>query len=392
VSVSGQARVRGPAVTIPEIELFSALIGDIYDAALDPTSWSIVLKQACEFIGGRTAHVMSHDTFPTATRFFYGWGTEQHYQELYVEKYCKINPLFPTAIFCDVEEVHVPIPEYLPRDEFCRSRFAREFLHPQGIVDTLFANLEKSPISCAGFWVFRHATDGFVDDEMRRRFALVMPHVRRALLIGQAIDLRTVEAAALADSLDTLAAGMFLVDEKGRIVHANLSGHLMVSEGNVVRAPGGKLGAVDSSDQALLDAFTAAGSGDLALGRKGMAVPLHARDGTRYVANVLPLTDGARRKAGTVYAAVATVFVHKAALDVPSPPEAIAKEFALTPAELRVLFAIVEVGGVPDVAAVLGLSQQTVKTHLQRLFAKTGAGRQAELVKLVAGYSSALLP
>jgi hypothetical protein len=48
--------------------------------------------------------------------------------------------------------------------------------------------------------------------------------------------------------------------------------------------------------------------------------------------------------------------VHKAALDLPSPPEVIAKEFKLTPAELRVLFAIVEIGGVREVAEVLGIS------------------------------------
>jgi DNA-binding CsgD family transcriptional regulator len=106
---------------------------------------------------------------------------------------------------------------------------------------------------------------------------------------------------------------------------------------------------------------------------------------------VLPLTSGARRKAGVSYAAVATVFVNKAALDLPSPPEAIAKEFGLTPAELRVLFAIIEVGGVHDAAEVLGIAEGTVKTHLHHLFEKTGASRQAELVKLVAGYSNALL-
>jgi DNA-binding CsgD family transcriptional regulator len=84
---------------------------------------------------------------------------------------------------------------------------------------------------------------------------------------------------------------------------------------------------------------------------------------------------------------VATVFVHRAALDL-SPPEAIVKEFKLTPTELRVLFAIIEVGGVPEVAEVLGISETTARTHLKHLFEKTGTSRQAELVKLVAGYSS----
>src|SRR5206468_2019196 len=118
---------------------------------------------------------------------------------------------------------------------------------------------------------------------------------------------------------------------------------------------------------------------------------LTARGGGRHVAHVLPLTAGERRRAGSRYGAVAAVFVQKAPLDIPSPHEIIAKQYQLTPSELRVLFAIVHVGGVPEVAEALGIAESTVKTHLQRLFAKTGTERQAELVKLVAGHASPLV-
>jgi DNA-binding CsgD family transcriptional regulator len=84
------------------------------------------------------------------------------------------------------------------------------------------------------------------------------------------------------------------------------------------------------------------------------------------------------------------VFVRKAALDLPSPPEAVAGQFKLTPAEVRVLFAVVEIGGVPEVAPVLGISEQTVKTHLHRIYEKTATRRQADLVKLVASYAGTL--
>jgi len=106
------------------------------------------------------------------------------------------------------------------------------------------------------------------------------------------------------------------------------------------------------------------------------------------VAHVLPLTSGARKQAGVAYSAVATVFIRKAALSLPHPIETIAGMFKLTSAEMRVLMMIVQIGGVPEVAPVLGISESTVKTHLQRIFAKTGAARQADLVKLVAGYMS----
>jgi DNA-binding CsgD family transcriptional regulator len=79
------------------------------------------------------------------------------------------------------------------------------------------------------------------------------------------------------------------------------------------------------------------------------------------------------------------VFVRKTELELPHPVEARARRYGLTAAEMRVLFAVVEISGVPEVANILGISQATVKTHLQRIFGKTGTARQADLVKLIAG-------
>jgi DNA-binding CsgD family transcriptional regulator len=184
---------------------------------------------------------------------------------------------------------------------------------------------------------------------------------------------------------------MFIVDSTGRIIHANVAAHRLIAEADVLRAANGRLSALKAKGgQNLLEVFAAAQAGDAAVGKGGIAVPLAARSGERYVAHVLPLTSGARRKAGVCYAATAAVFVRKAGLDLPSPPEAVASEFKLTPAEVRVLFAIVQIGGVPEVAPVLGVSEQTVKTHLHRLYEKTATRRQADLVKLVASYSAKL--
>jgi DNA-binding CsgD family transcriptional regulator len=165
----------------------------------------------------------------------------------------------------------------------------------------------------------------------------------------------------------------------------------MIAEGNVLCAPLGRLLANDPDvNRALRDIFLAAATGDAAIGVRGVAVPLVARDGERYVAHVLPLSSGARRGAGVSYAAAAALFVQKAALATHSPPAVIAKTYRLTPMELRVLLAIVEVGGVPQVAETLGIGESTVKTHLKRLYVKTGARRQADLVKLFAGYAGPL--
>jgi DNA-binding CsgD family transcriptional regulator len=282
--------------------------------------------------------------------------------------------------------------DFISRDELLETRFYKEWMRPQQFVDAANAVLDKSATSVAMFGVVRHERDGLVDDDMRRRMQLLATHFRRAVLVGNVIDLKKAEAASLADTLDGISAGMFLVDATGRIVHANAAGHVILDTADVLHATGGRLGANDrQADQVLADTFATAGNGDAAVGSKGVAVPLMARDGERYVGHMLPLTSGARRKGGNSYAAVAALFVHKAALDTPSPPEAIAKAYKLTPMELRVLLAVVEVGGVPEVAEALGIAETTVKTHLRQTYHKTGTNRQADLVKLVAAFSNPLL-
>jgi DNA-binding CsgD family transcriptional regulator/PAS domain-containing protein len=374
-----------------EAERLSALIGTIYDAALDPPLWVEALDGTKEFVGGQAAGIGWKDAVAKRGECNYQTGIDPHYRQLYFEKYIKLDPCTTGQFFAAIGEP-VATEDVITYDEFLQTRVYKEWAQPQGLVDCALALLEKSATSIAFLAVFRHERHGLIDGEARRRIRLVVPHFRRAALIGKVIDLKKAEAASLADTLDGISAGMFLLDASGRIVHANAAGHGMLDTADALRADGGRLVCNDAqAGRALADAVATAGNGDAAIGVKGIAVPLVARCGTRHVAHVLPLTSGARRRAGANYAAVAALFVHKAALDMPSPPEAIAKAYGLTPMELRVLLAVVEVGGVPEVAEAFGIAETTVKTHLGRVYKKTETGRQAELVKLFAGFSNPLV-
>jgi DNA-binding CsgD family transcriptional regulator len=193
------------------------------------------------------------------------------------------------------------------------------------------------------------------------------------------------------DALDTLTAGVFLVDARCGIVFANLAGQALLDEADVLHASHGVLTMVEAqAGRAFRDAIEAAVGGDLAIGVRGIALPLSPQPDRRWLAHILPLTSGARQDAGLTYGAVAAVFVRKAALETPSPMQTVARLYKLTPSELRVLGAIVEVGGVSAAAEALGISKATVKTHLQSLFEKTELRRQTDLVKLIAGHANPL--
>jgi DNA-binding CsgD family transcriptional regulator len=375
-----------------ETELLSSLIGDIYDTTLDRSRWPATLKKIAAFVRGASAAVFWDDAAGGGGDvYFEDGGIDPNYRDLYFEKFVHCNPITTPRFFAQTE-VPVATADLVPYDEFLTTRFYREWAQPQGLVDFASITLEKSVTKSAMFGVFRHERHGLVDEEMRRRMLLLGPHIRRAVLIAKVFNVKEGEAAMFSQSLDGLRAAIFFVDANGRIVHANAAGHFLINEADVLRAAAGKLRVCElESDASLQEAFLAASRGDAAIGRTGIGLPLIGKKGERHVAHVLPLTSGARQKARPSHAASAAVFVHKSVLEAPSPPEVIAKAYKLTMAELRVLLAIAEVGGVPEVAEVLGIAATTVRTHLGNVFAKTGTHRQADLVKLVAGFSNPLL-
>jgi DNA-binding CsgD family transcriptional regulator/PAS domain-containing protein len=365
----------------------SDLISVVYDAAIDPSLWQSAIERAACFVGGTGAGLFCKDVGVHHAVVPHSFGYQK---PLPVALFQQIYPAVEGHFLGDLEQP-IATTDLMSFGELAESELYRQWAEPQGLVDFLSAVVDRTTISAAIFGVFRHQRNGVVDDHARRRMRLIAPHIRRAVLIGRMFEFKAAEIATFVDTLDGLGAGMYLVDATGRLIHANAAGNAILGASDILSSVGGRLVASDAHiDRALRDVFAAAGQGDAALGIKGIAVPLIGKDGERYIAHALPLTSGARRRAGVANAAAAALFVRKATLAVPSASQAIGSAFKLTPTELRVLMAIVEVGGVPEVATAFGIADTTVRTHVSRLFEKTGTARQADLVKLVAGYATPL--
>lgn len=183
------------------------LVESIYDAGLDPSLWNNAVAGIRDFVGGQACGLFSKDSISKFGVTHYYCGADPHYIRLYSETHSKFDPLTVLPPHGEI----VSIPDLVNFGEYRKGRFYQEWMQPQGCSDAANVVLETSHASCS---VMMTVLSGrrMVDPAMKHRLSLIVPHASRALLINRAITSQLTLATALADVLDNLASGIFLLD------------------------------------------------------------------------------------------------------------------------------------------------------------------------------------
>jgi DNA-binding CsgD family transcriptional regulator/PAS domain-containing protein len=366
----------------------SRLIGAIYDCALDPDLWEPTLKELTKAFVSQTAVLGLTDLGRETALASKIVGMEPGWQHVLEQHGPEIHsftaPAFPTQGSLDEPFV---VSRRLSAEYCATSLYFHEVLRAWGLVDTIQLMVISTPTRLAGLGFGRGEQHGLITDREIELARLLLPHVRRALTITDVLDVNVIARGRVEEAFNLFGCAIVLIDARGGILFANRSAEEMFAAGTLVRGNGGVLRAVSSSAAAELRAAIALAAGHEAeLGKVGLAIRLSGDDPPSVLAHLLPLT-GSQRRASLQPAAVAAVFIRKAIVEFEPALEVLARLHKLTGTELRVLKAIVGTGGVPEVAAALGISGSTVRSHLKRLFEKTATHRQADLVKLAAAHA-----
>ena len=374
------------------IQQFSALAEGLYDAALHQERWPSVLKELSKVFGACFAGFGWEDTRVMAVGGSHGTekreGEERkRYREIYRRTLVYSNPIrVPVLLTKNVDDVYT-IGTIISTEEYHNSLYYRDYIKPMGWDDGL-SNILSKEDGVVHFLAFaRKIGDPPFDDDDVESLKLLAPHIRRAYTIGNLIGKQKSQIAALAETFDGLSAAVFLLGEGMRVVYLNERARALLARGEPLAVVNDALRTVDGDMRVgFHEAFRLATQSQGFSGPEGASFVLNAKSESACAAHFMPLTADRGPKVGGSATALAAVFVVKAGLETRSPIELISRAFGLTPREMSVLVAIVELGGAPEVAAQLGLTANTVRSHLKAIFEKTGVTRQAGLVKLVAGY------
>ncbi|WP_376087104.1 helix-turn-helix transcriptional regulator [Roseomonas sp. CCTCC AB2023176] len=363
---------------------FERLLPAIYEAAVEPTRWPVVLTAISDHLGAMGGMVVRQEPTPTGGMIFVG-RLDPDLTDLYMRRYtdnayaralARIEPGHPVLGGAIVDAAAVR-----------RTAFHADILAPQGVREQLafsYGPWCRAPGASGGVSFQLGARVADAPGETVRRMERLTPHLHRALDIGHAIAARSVTGAALAGFLDGLPDAAFTLDAAGRVLRANAAGEAMLGAADGLVLSGGRLGAGHADDdRALLAAIAGAVATARAKGEEPGARLRVARPSGRsaLILLVSPLPPACVLFSGADRPAVLVV-AHDP--EAPADAEALRDAFGLTAAEARLAVLIGSGAGLPDAAARLGVSRETARTHLARCFDKTGARSQAALARLSA--------
>ncbi|CCE03383.1 putative Transcriptional regulator, LuxR family [Bradyrhizobium sp. STM 3809] len=373
-----------------DTEQLSELIAAIYDTAFDPDRWPDALARTTQFMDATGATFAAHDAARKEGNPYYTHGGDPALNARYYTETVRFNPaLVPISLYREPGEVF-HLTELVANDELRRSRLFKDWMEPSDWGDFTHALIEKSGTRFSTFGVAHPLSRSPADEQVKARLGLLVPHVLRAVQISNSMQLQRVELDAMTVALEALSAAVFLLRVEADYVYANPAALQLLADGRLVAETDGRLRPIDADAAKLLREALQA-STDLALAAQPVSIILGRHGDETWVGHVVSLKQGARRRAGRHYDVVAALFVHRAEARRPTLVQVIAAQFKLTAAEARVLFAILTADGVAETAAILGIAEETVKTHLKRIYAKTNTSGQAELFKLLLAYANPMV-
>lgn len=360
----------------------SDVIGAIYDCALAPQRWPHACRMVADLCASTGGGICVHDLQQVQNDQLFVFGYSSQFLEKLGSQYAR-SPMAAADVVSNIGDVNSLAQE--PR-QLTESRFYREVLQPFDLADIVWFPALRTGRRMASLHASRSSERPFYQMHDLRLFKLLSPHVCRALAISDALDIHALRSEMLEKTLDGLSAGVFLAARDGHVVYMNAAAERQVRAGQSIRLDNKRLSAVNPTARAALaQAIDAAmrGGADPSWKSPSVAIPAGTGAGGGYVATLLPIENGERSGILSPFAASVAVFMQDP-IQVPlMPGEAFARLHGLTGAELRVLLALSQGLGGMESAEMLGITEPTVRTHLQRIFSKTGTTRQSDLLSLL---------
>jgi DNA-binding CsgD family transcriptional regulator len=350
----------------------------MYEAALEPALWPLVVHRFGDVFGGSAALVVN-DPISGVSSLAEAVNFEPGFLASYVAHYGRASPWVKKFLT-------LPVGALLHRDlapeiELESTEYYNDWLKPQGLKDALGGVLGKAGNSLSYIIVLRSEYLGAFSGRHHADFQLANTNLQRALAIHARLARNNAHERALFEALDRAGLAAFLLRHDRRLIAHNAPAEHLLTEGLALRSVRNILQPRDpAADTALTHAVAQACRLNL-----GQAISLShpASDRPPLSALVVPVPNPSVPFALLEAAGGFALVLVRDPNRTPGPDIHILRSlFGLTAAEARLLAALASGKALDNIAAERGVSYATLRAQLRAVMAKTGTRRQGELVAL----------
>jgi len=355
----------------------------VYEAALEPTAWHDFVLELCEaYRGAKAIFALQLPGFPLSAAMYQAGFSES------------MKPHFMRHILSGLPWERARTENFVgrfgmagevfPDSGVASTPFYRECMEPSGLapvgpIGHTIALEHGRPL--ASLAIFRPAgAESWTADDLALGDLLV-PHLAKAYRIHQRIR----ETGALAEAMDRLPTGIVLLDARHQPLLTNRTARYILGERDGIAIDESGLRAGDVSENKLLQQFIrdVTAQQDSEIPRPEERILAVSRPSGRrpYPVMLAPLLSATSE--GTLHDAVAVVYITDLEADSLEHAPALKDLYGLTDAEVELVVLLCEGCSLEEAARRREVTHNTARSQLKQVFAKTGASRQSELVRLV---------
>lgn len=350
-----------------------------YEAASEPALWPSFLRLYNDAVSSDAIVFQVHDLGCNRSDIVFGFGISSPLKQSYNEHYSKLNVwrnggralYVPGAVNLDQEQC--------PRTALERSEFYNDYLRRIGAAYSMGAVINRTRDRAPTLTALRGSDKGEYGEAERKVAKFLLPHLTRAWAVYEKLEL----LAAGESVIDGLSVGVAFLGAGGLAMYWNRSAEEIFRANDGLSLQAGTLSASDRhTDAQLQRAIDHALSPGGSLGTEAVGIP-RVSGRRSYQVVTAPLRARFRQFVGTA-APLAVAFI--ADPEHPRPPklELLIQLYGLTRKEAEIAARLSEAKSVEQAADELAITYQTARTHLRRIFSKTGTSRQTELLILLA--------
>lgn len=359
------------------------LIAGIYDAAVGAMSWPALLETMQRAFDAPTGIIAVAKPPVQSAELLANTGMSDVQLADYAQHHVRRDPWIPAGLALPLNRAYLS-QQLLSDAVFAESEFWSDFARwvGPGVFCGVGAGLDLGDGSVALLALSRPRDARRFGAADRAALDLLLPHVRRSLILRQRLLAAQEHEALGFAALERLAIGAVFARENGTVLFANAAARAIAGALDGLSLGNGQAGvsAARPSETNRLRAMiaraalTTVGRGECSGGAMSLSRPSQRRP---YVIVVSPLSPR------SIAAPVALVLIRDPEEHRPVSRDILMQLFRLTGAEARLALELGAGASLGQAAERFAVSINTVRTQLRQVLTKTDSKRQADLVRLL---------